>query len=605
MRVGGHGHGRMRGSIEENDERRGKLYDHKVVRRFASYVRPNRKTAAISLVSMLVYTFTTVGQPWIIKLAVDSLINVYQEKTLGNLVFIVGLFSLNAFVNFLANYVYVVSLSKVSQQILFSLRTQMFNHLQNLSIRFFDRNEVGRIMSRAQNDVNQLQEFFNMVLITVADSLALIGIVVALFLMDAKLAIITLSVIPILLLVLLVWRRFAWDSFMEVRRAISAVNGMLQENISGVRIIQSLNRESANYGEFRDLNFKHFTANMYATRLSGVLNPIVEILTAISIVLVVFIGGIMVTNATLNISVVIAFILYIQRFFDPIRGLTNQYTGFQRAMTSGVRIFNLLDTEIEVKDPLNPKPFKRINGTINLENIHFHYTPEIPIIRGLTLNISEGETIALVGTTGAGKTTLASLITRFYDVTQGKVILDGHDIREIPQSILSRHMAMVPQEPFLFSQSITSNIKFNRISATTDEIIEASTIVNAHEFIQKLPLGYDTILQERGQNLSLGERQLISFARAILADPKILILDEATANIDSHTEYLIQRALRRILSNRTSIVIAHRLSTIRGADRIIVLDHGLIAEQGTHEELMTKGKVYGHLYKKYFSLQEN
>ena len=606
MHWGGHGHGygRMRGSLDEKDEQRRKLYDHKVVSRFAKYIRPQGKTATVCLISMLVYTFTTVGQPWIIKLAIDSLINVHQEQTLGNLSLIVGLFSINAFVNFLSNYIYVVSLSNVSQQILLSLRTQLFNHLQNLSIRFFDRNEVGRIMSRAQNDVNQLQEFFNMVLITVADSLALIGIVIALFILDAKLAAITLSVIPILVGVLLIWQRFAWDSFMEVRRAISAVNGMLQENISGVRVIQALNREEGNFREFRELNSQHFSANMHATRLSAVLMPLVEILTAISIVLVVLIGGTMAAQGTLSVSIVIAFILYIQRFFDPIRGLTMQYTGFQRAMTSGVRIFELLDTEIEVKDHPNPKTIEKINGEITFEDVHFHYISDIPIIRGITLNITAGETVALVGTTGAGKTTLASLVARFYDVTQGKITLDGHDIREISQSALSHQMAMVPQEPFLFSTTIAENIKFNRIFATTNEVSEAAKIVKAHEFISKLPLGYDTVLQERGQNLSLGQRQLISFARAILANPQILILDEATANIDSHTEYLIQQALKSILSKRTAIVIAHRLSTVRGADRIVVLDHGVIAEQGTHQELISQGQLYGQLYEKYFSMQE-
>ena len=606
MHWGGHGHGygRMRGSLDEKDEQRRKLYDHKVVSRFAKYIRPQGKTATVCLISMLVYTFTTVGQPWIIKLAIDSLINVHQEQTLGNLSLIVGLFSINAFVNFLSNYIYVVSLSNVSQQILLSLRTQLFNHLQNLSIRFFDRNEVGRIMSRAQNDVNQLQEFFNMVLITVADSLALIGIVIALFILDAKLAAITLSVIPILVGVLLIWQRFAWDSFMEVRRAISAVNGMLQENISGVRVIQALNREEGNFREFRELNSQHFSANMHATRLSAVLMPLVEILTAISIVLVVLIGGTMAAQGTLSVSIVIAFILYIQRFFDPIRGLTMQYTGFQRAMTSGVRIFELLDTEIEVKDHPNPKTIEKINGEITFEDVHFHYISDIPIIRGITLNITAGETVALVGTTGAGKTTLASLVARFYDVTQGKITLDGHDIREISQSALSHQMAMVPQEPFLFSATIAENIKFNRIFATTNEVSEAAKIVKAHEFISKLPLGYDTVLQERGQNLSLGQRQLISFARAILANPQILILDEATANIDSHTEYLIQQALKSILSKRTAIVIAHRLSTVRGADRIVVLDHGVIAEQGTHQELISQGQLYGQLYEKYFSMQE-
>lgn len=608
MHWGGHGHGfhgRMRGALEEDDDEIGKAYDHRVVTRFLEYIAPQGRLFLISLGTMLIYTVTTVAQPWLIKLAIDSVLHGFERGDTGDLTWIITLFLGNAVINFVFHYIYLVTLARMGQKVLLMLRIQLFRHLQKLSLKFYDRNEVGRIMSRVQNDVNQLQEFLTMIVVSFADALSLIGIIVALFLLNPLLAAITLTVIPILIGVMLVWQKMAWKTFMAVRQAISAVNGNLQENITGVRVIQALNRQHLNMNRFESLNREHLTSNLKATRLSAVLMPTVEVLTAVAIILVVLIGGRMSMGEGFGVSTMIAFILYIQRFFEPVRALTMQYTGFQRAMTSGVRIFNLLDTVVEVADSKVAKTLPTLSGDVRLENVSFHYSPEVPIIKGIDLHIAAGKTVALVGPTGAGKSTLTSLIARFYDVTNGRILIDNFDLRDVTLESLSQQIAMVLQEPFLFSGTISDNIKYNRSTLSQHAVEEASKLVGAHEFIVQQPDGYHTIIEERGQNLSLGQRQLLSFARAVLANPRILILDEATANVDSYTEFIIQQGLREVLRNRTSIVIAHRLSTVRTADLIVVLQEGLIVEQGNHNELLALGGIYAQMYLTYFAASSN
>ncbi|MQF82717.1 ABC transporter ATP-binding protein [SAR202 cluster bacterium AD-802-E10_MRT_200m] len=607
MHWGGHGHwrghGRMRGALEEGDDQIGRAYDHRVVTRFFEYIYPQSRLFGLSIVTMLVYTVTTVAQPWLIKLAIDSVVSAVGRGDTGNLPWIIGLFLINSIINFVFHYIYLVTLARMGQKVLFMLRIRLFRHLQNLSVNFYDRNEVGRIMSRVQNDVNQLQEFLTMIVVSFADALTLIGIVIALFFLNPLLASITLIVIPILVGVMFVWQKMAWKTFMAVRQAISAVNGNLQENITGVRVIQALNRQQINMDRFELLNREHLVSNLKASRLSSILVPTVEGLTAVAIILVVLVGGRMTMNEEFGVSTIIAFILYIQRFFEPVRALTMQYTGFQRAMTSGVRIFNLLDTAVEVSDSKTATKLPSLSGEIRLENVSFRYSPEIQVIKGIDLHIRPGETVALIGPTGAGKSTLISLIARFYDVTGGRILIDNVDVRDVKRESLSTQMAMVLQEPFLFSGTISENIKYNRSNVSQQAVEEVSKLVGAHEFIVKQPNGYDTIIEERGQNLSLGQRQLLSFARAILANPRILILDEATANVDSYTESIIQQGLREVLRNRTSIVIAHRLSTVRAADLIVVLQDGLIIEQGSHSELMALGGTYAQMYITYFSTE--
>ncbi|MBI2872038.1 MAG: ABC transporter ATP-binding protein [Chloroflexi bacterium] len=590
---GGHpgpGMGRLGASIDEDVL--GRVYDHRVVMRLLGYMWPHRRLLLVSLVGMLLYTGASVALPWVIKWGIDDFIATKDLAGLNRAALVFGGVML---ANYVFMYIHQMALAKASQQVLYELRTGMFNHLQRLSISFFDRNEVGRVMSRVQNDVQQLQEFLSIMILGLGDLLSLVGIIVAMLLMNPSLALITLTVIPILFAVVALWQRNARRSFMRVRHAIAVVNAGLQENISGVRVVQSLNRQEVNLQRFERANAEHLNANLDAGRLSSTLLPTVELLTALALGFVVVFGGYMVLDGALAVGALVAFAMYIQRFFDPIRNLTMQYTELQRAMASGARVFELMDVQPEVRDRPGARPLSPISGDVRYEGVGFQYVPGVPVLRDIDLHVQPGQTVALVGPTGAGKTTMVNLLARFYDVTSGQITIDGHDIRDVTRDSLARQMSVVLQEPFLFSGTVIENIRYCHTEATEEAVVRAARAVRAHDFIERLERGYQTPLLERGRNLSVGQRQLISFARAILADPRILILDEATANIDTHTELLIQEALRELLRGRTAVVIAHRLSTIRNADLIVVLDEGRIVEAGTHAQLLARGGLYSHL----------
>ncbi len=581
----------------------GSVYDHRIVRRLLPYVMPYKYLVALAMVSMLVFAASQVAVPWIIKHGIDSFIVTGDFR---GLTWIVALFFGNAIVNWASNYMQQLFIARAGQGVLFGLRNAMFAHLQRLSLRFFDSSEVGRIMSRVQGDVFQLQEFLSLAVLTLGDLLALGGIVVALLLMDVKLGLISMSVLPVLIVVMAVWQPMARQSFIKARRTISTLNGVLNENISGVRVVQSMNRQERNLKEFDEKNRENLDAYVSAARLSTVLLFPVDMLTALAIGLVLYFGSNMVTGGSLEVGALVAFVMYIQRFFDPIRSLTMQYTQLQRAMASGARIFELLDQPPDMVDGPNAIDLPTLKGEIELRNVRFGYSPEEDVLRGVDLHVNPGETVAIVGPTGAGKTTLVSLMARFYDVEldSGSVRVDGYDVREATRDSLSRQTSMVLQEPFLFSGTVRENIKYNHADVSDERMMEAATAVGAHDFIMKLEDGYDTFLYEHGINLSVGQRQLLSFARAIVPDPRILILDEATANIDSSTELLIQKALQKLLKGRTAVVIAHRLSTIRGANKIVVLHEGKIVEQGTHVELMEGAGLYAHLYQMNYAALE-
>ena len=571
----------------------GKVYDNRVVTRLLTYMLPYKRDVFISLAAVLTYTLGDVGIPLLLMIGINSFVN---NGDMTGLHLLALAFLALTFVHFGANYIQFVYIPRVGQNILYALRTQLFDHIQSLSPSFFHRVPVGRLMSRCQSDVLQLQETFELVAHSLADMFKLGGFLVVMLVIDWRLALVSMSVVPILAIVMLYWQRFARRSFMRIRRAIAMVNGELDQNISGVRVVESFNRQGENLRYFDGLNREHLDANMQASRYSGGLQPIVELLTGFAVGVVVVLGGSMVLNADMEWGVLVIFALYIQRFFDPIRNLTMQYSQLQRAMAAGVRIFDVMDQEPEVQDAPDPRDMPPIRGEIRYENVGFHYVPGIDVLKGVNLNISPGETVALVGPTGAGKTTLVCLLARFADVTEGRITVDGQDIRDVSRRSLVSQVSMVLQEPFLFSGTIRENIRYCHANASDEDVVAAALAAGAHDFIVALEEGYDTPLAEQGANLSVGQRQLVSFARAIARDPRIIVLDEATANIDTHTEMLIQSALKRVLKGRTAIVIAHRLSTVRNADKIVVLDQGRVVETGTHPELLKRNGVYARLY---------
>jgi ATP-binding cassette subfamily B multidrug efflux pump len=543
----------------------------------------------------LVFTASQVAIPFVILTAIDNaLVEGRQDRALLEVIVLV--FGAVVILNYGANFLQESLVGRAAERVLIDLRRAMFTHLQRVSLSFMDRTEVGRLMSRLQSDVSALQEFLESSIFAVGDLVLLVGIVVVLLILDWNLGLLTLSIVPVLFVMRIIWLPRAKEAFMRAREANSIANGALAEAIHGVRTVQGMVREKVNFALYDDRARQNMLAHFRAAKFSQINVPIVDTLTGGAMAIVIVVGGNQVLGGTLDLGVMVAFIFYVQRFFDPIRSLTLQYSLMQRAMVSGQRILEVLDVKIAVEDKPNAIDMVTCEGSIEFRDVTFGYVKNQPVLRNVSFKVAPGETVALVGPTGSGKTSATALVHRFYDIWDGAVLVGGHDVRDVTQESLGQHVAMVLQEPFLFTGTVFENIRYRSTDASRETVIEAAKAVGAHEFIEKLADGYDSILEQRGANLSLGQRQLLSFARAIVANAKILILDEATANIDSYTEMQIQTALAKLLEGRTGLVIAHRLATIRGCDRIIVLQDGEIREEGPHDELMQAGGLYAGLY---------
>jgi ATP-binding cassette subfamily B multidrug efflux pump len=589
--------------VTQSEELYDKPIDPQVARRLWGFIAPYQWEMLLSTFLMLVSTVSSVIGPYLVKVAIDDGLMARNPVALRNAVLV---YLVAAVVRWGFIYWRVKIMARVGQSVIYDLRKTLFAHLQKLSLGFYTRYSVGRVITRVINDVETLREFITWAVLAIArDLFALAGIVIAMLALNLKLSLITFATIPLMILATLIYRKHARFAYRRVRAAISWVNSVLAENINGIRVVQAFSRQAYNYANFSQFtNRYHLQTVISAAKVVAAFLPVVDVLGALAAAAVVYIGGAAVLGESITAGILVAFVLYIDRFFNPIRDLSRRFDTLQSTLAGGERLFDLLDMPVEVQDAPGAIALPAIKGDVTFENVSFHYSDDPTLVLcNIDLSASAGSTIALVGETGAGKTTLAKLLSRFYDPTEGVVRVDGYDLRTVTQDSLRQQMGIVLQDPFLFNGTVKENIKFGRLEATAADVEAVARAVGAHEFIVNLKKGYDTSVQEGGVLLSVGQRQLISFARALLADPRILILDEATSSVDTQTELVIQKALAVLLKGRTSFVIAHRLSTITKADKIVVIHDGEIVEQGTHDELMMKQGMYFELYQSGFQDQ--
>jgi ATP-binding cassette subfamily B protein/subfamily B ATP-binding cassette protein MsbA len=569
-----------------------------VVRRLVQYLKPYWLSVLGAFVMILVTAFSQAVGPLLIGRAIDEFITAGDRTGLMRIMLMLfGVYALS-----LVGMRYQIYwMNYAGQNVLADLRAKIMKHIQRLSLQYLEGSEAGDLMSRLVNDVDTINSFFSQgISQMIGATFSLIGIVIAMFSVDWRLALATLAIVPVMLLTTGRFSKMARQAFRRTRSTIGDVSADLQEELGGVKVAQAFNRTEENVSRFTERNAANRDANVQANAVTSAFAPAMDVLSTIDTAIVAGFGGYLAINGALTVGVVVAFLQYVQNFFRPINTVAQLWTVAQSAFAAAERVFDLLDMEPEITDAPDAIEQPEIAGKVVFENVTFGYDSDLDVLRNVNLEVEPGKMIAIVGPTGAGKSTMISLLPRFYDVDEGKLSIDGYDVRRVTQQSLRSQMGMVLQEPFLFSGTVMNNIRYGRLGATDEEVIGAAKAANAHEFIMRMPEGYATDVGERGNLLSLGQRQLISIARAILANPRILILDEATASVDTRTESLIQEALDHLLKGRTSFVIAHRLSTIRNADQVLVLNHGEVVERGTHNDLLQQGGLYTDLYNRQF-----
>jgi ATP-binding cassette subfamily B multidrug efflux pump len=592
-----------RGAMENfaaGEEERGTIYNRRVVVRMLVYLKPYTKLMTLAFVAMLAVSALTLLAPYLLKITIDTYISQGDQVGLIR----ISLWTAAAYIGmYIATRVQQYLLSLVGLRMLANIRSDLFRHLQELSLSYHDTHIVGVTVSRVMNDVATINDLLSQGVITLlGDFFVLVGIIVVMLSMNLRLALLTFTVLPLMLLMTFWFSRRARVAFRETRTSVARVVGGLAEDIAGVRVIQAFGQEDTTQERFNAVNEVNRKANIGAMTLSFIFLPAIEFLGILATAIVLWFGGRAVGSGAVTLGVLVAFLSYVTRFFQPVQELSRMFTTLQSAMAGGEQVVNLLDVIPGVLDQPGAVQMPAIKGHIKFDHVSFRYRPELEdVLHDVCLEIQPGQTVALVGPTGAGKTSISNLIARFYDVTEGAVLIDGIDVRVVDQRQLHRQIGLVPQDSFLFSGTIADNIRFGKPEASEEEVESAAKLANAHEFIMAKPDGYATVIQEGASNLSVGQRQLVCIARALLTDPRILILDEATSNVDSMTERLIQEALRNLLHSRTAVVIAHRLSTIRNTDLICVVKDGEIVERGKHEALMARAGVYAALYRRQFA----